>query len=58
MVETKVTVATIAAGLASIGWAIIHHEHVDTATVQTIVMALVTFIGGYLAPHTPRTPAP
>lgn len=58
MVETKVTIATLASALASIGWSIIHHEHVDEATVQTIVMAVVTFVAGYLAPHTPRTPAP
>lgn len=56
MPETKVTIATIAAALASIGLALVRHLPVDDATVQTLVMTLVTFVAAWLAPHTPRTP--
>lgn len=55
MPETKVTVATVAAAIASIGLALTRHLAVDDAAVQTLVLALVTFVAAWAAPHTPRT---
>lgn len=54
MVETKVAVAALAAALTSVALAMIRHMPVDDATIQTVVLAAVTFVTAWLAPHTPR----
>jgi hypothetical protein len=54
VVETKVAVATLATALTSIALALLRHQHVDDATIQTVVLAVITFAAAWLAPHTPR----
>ena len=54
MPELKVTVATLAAAGASIVLALVRHQAVDEATVQTVVLTVATFVTAWLAPHTPR----
>lgn len=60
-IETKVTAATIGAAVSGLGlWALQTYVFKGelplpvTAAVQTIVPAIVTFIAGWLAQHTPR----
>lgn len=56
MPEIKVTIATIAAAITSVGLALTRHMQVDDAAVQTLVLGVVTFAAAWLAPHTPRQP--
>lgn len=60
-VETKVSAATIASAASGLGlWALqayVFHGDVPlpvVAAVMTIVPAVITFLAGWLAPHTPR----
>lgn len=61
-IETKVSAAAVASALTGLGlWALQTYVFPGTtvplpviAAVQTIVPAAVTFLAGYLAPHTPR----
>jgi hypothetical protein len=60
-IETKVTAATIGAAVSGLGlWALQTYVFKGelplpvTAAVQTIVPAIVAFIAGWLAQHTPR----
>ncbi len=60
-VETKVTASTAGAvGSAFVVWvlgAYVFHDDVPlpvTALVAVIVPGIVTFVAGWLAPHTPR----
>lgn len=57
MPELKVTIATIAAALSSVGLAMVRHLPVDEAAVNTLVLAAATYVAAWLAPHTPR-PSP
>ena len=60
-IEVKVSAATIASAVSGLGlWALqtyVFRTDVPlpvVAAVTTVVPAVVTFIAGYLAPHTPR----
>ena len=60
-VETKVQAATVASAVSGLGlWALqtyVFHGEVPLpvlAAVQVVVPAVVTFVAGWLAPHTPR----
>lgn len=60
-IEYKVSAATIGAVLSSLGvWALqkyVFHDDLPlpvSAAVQTLVPAVITFIAGYVAKHTPR----
>jgi hypothetical protein len=52
--QAKVTLAALAAALTSVGLAVVRHQAVDEAAVQTIVLAVLTFAAGYLGPRTSR----
>jgi len=60
-VEVKVSAATIASAVSGLGlWALqtyVFRTDVPLpviAAVTTVVPAIVTFVAGYMAPHTPR----
>jgi hypothetical protein len=63
-VETKVTASSVAAFLASIGVAVLNGVNdysllaglppLVQSLLVLIIPALVTFLSGYFAPHTPR----
>lgn len=54
MPQAKVTLAALGAAVTSIGLAVVRHQAVDEAAVQTVVLAALTFVAGYVGPRTSR----